>query len=60
MSFEKEVKIALIKKDWTQRELARQMGISIAYLLDLLQGNRTSEERLDQIKDLLKEELQEV
>lgn len=60
MSFEKEVKIALIKKDWTQRELARQMGISIAYLRDLLQGNRTSEERLDQIKDLLKEELQEV
>ena len=60
MSFEKEVKIALIKKDWTQRELARQMGISIAYLRDLLQGNRTSEERLEQIKDLLKEELQEV
>ena len=60
MSFEKEVKIALIKKDWTQRELARQMGISIAYLRDLFQGNRTSEERLDQIKDLLKEELQEV
>lgn len=60
MSFEKEVKIALIKKDWTQRELARQMGISIAYLRDLLQGNRTSEERLEQIKDLLKEELQEI
>lgn len=60
LSFEKEVKIALIKKGWSQRELARQMGITVSYLRDLLKGNRNSEERLNQISELLQKELREV
>lgn len=32
MTLKQEVKIALIQKKWSQRELARQMGISMAYL----------------------------
>ncbi|MBC1937147.1 helix-turn-helix transcriptional regulator [Listeria grandensis] len=53
MSFKDRVKIALVKKGWSQRELARQMDISVAYLQDILKGNRKSEERLKQIHDLL-------
>lgn len=53
MSFKDEVKIALVKKGWSQRELARQMKISVAYLQDILKGNRNSEERIKQIHDLL-------
>ncbi len=53
MNRKKEVKVALIKKGWSQRELARQMGISVAYLQDILNGNRNTEERLRQIDDLL-------
>ncbi|EAD4381150.1 helix-turn-helix transcriptional regulator [Listeria monocytogenes] len=57
MSFKDEVKIALVKKGWSQRELARQMEISAAYLQDILKGNRNSEERIKQIHDLLDLEL---
>lgn len=52
-SFKKTVKIALVEKGWSQRELARQMGITVSYLQDLLNGNRNSLERKQQIKDLL-------
>ncbi|MGM0220026.1 helix-turn-helix domain-containing protein [Enterococcus sp. AZ126] len=52
-SFKKTVKIALVEKGWSQRELARQMGITVSYLQDLLNGNRNSSERKQQIKDLL-------
>lgn len=45
--------MALIPKGWSQRELARQMGITVSYLQDLLNGNRNSEERLKQIEELL-------
>ncbi|MFD1899214.1 helix-turn-helix domain-containing protein [Enterococcus termitis] len=41
-SFKKTVKIALVEKGWSQRELARQMGITVSYLQDLLNGNRNS------------------
>ncbi len=57
VSFKDEVKIALVKKGWSQRELARQMEISAAYLQDILKGNRNSEERIKQIHDLLDLEL---
>ena len=53
MALKNQVKIALIKKGWSQRELARQMGISASYLQDILVGNRTPEQRLKQIEYLL-------
>lgn len=57
MNRKTEVKVALIKKGWSQRELARRVGISVAYLQDILNGNRNTEERLKQIDDLLETKL---
>lgn len=59
MSRKNQVKIALIPKGWSQRELARQMGITVSYLQDLLNGNRNSEERLKQIEELLEIKFEE-
>lgn len=59
MSFEKRVKIALIKKDMTLADLAREMDITRAYLGDLLKGNRQTLDRIAQIKDILKDDLEE-
>ncbi|EMF0058886.1 helix-turn-helix transcriptional regulator [Enterococcus hirae] len=53
MTLKQQVQIALIKKKWSQRELARQMGISMAYLQDILVENRTPIKRLKQIEELL-------
>ena len=53
MSLKNQVKIALIKKGWSQRELARRMDITVSYLQDILNGNRKPEERLKQIEELL-------
>lgn len=53
MSLKKQVAHALIDKDWSQRELARQMNISMAYLQDILLENRKPVERLKQIEELL-------
>ncbi|CAI3316051.1 helix-turn-helix domain-containing protein [Enterococcus cecorum] len=53
MSLKNQVKIALIKKGWSQRELARRMNITVSYLQDILNGNRKPEERYKQIEDLL-------
>ena len=35
MSLKNQVKIALIKKGWSQRELARRMNITVSYLQDI-------------------------
>lgn len=59
MSFEQEVKIALIKKDWTQKDLAEELGITVSYLRDLMKGNRQSEQRIREIKEVLKNELED-
>lgn len=53
MTLKQQVKIALIEKKWSQRELARQMEITMSYLQDILLENRKPEERLKQIEDLL-------
>lgn len=53
MSLKKQVAHALIDKDWSQRELARQMDISMAYLQDILLENRKPVERLKPIEELL-------
>lgn len=59
MSLKDEVKIALIKKGWSQRELARQMNITMSYLADILKENRKPKERLKQIEKLLDIKLNE-
>lgn len=53
MNLKDTVKMALIPKGWSQRELARRMEISMSYLQDILVGNRTPLERLQQIEVLL-------
>lgn len=53
MSLKDEVKIALIKKGWSQRELARQMDITATYLQDILVFKRRPAERLRQMENLL-------
>lgn len=53
MNLKQQVVIALVEKGWSQRELARQMDISMAYLQDILLGNRKPAERLKQIEELL-------
>lgn len=53
MVLKDEVKIALIKKGWSQRELARQMDISMSYLQDILNENRKPVNRLKEIGMLL-------
>lgn len=53
MSLKSEVKIALINKGWSQRELARQMSISAGYLQDILKEHRNPIERLEQMEEML-------
>lgn len=36
----KKVRIALVQREWTQRDLARQVGISAAYLSLVMKGHR--------------------
>lgn len=60
MNLKDQVKIALIKKGWSQRELARQMEITMSYLQDILLGNRKPKERLEQIEELLGIKIEEV
>lgn len=48
-----QVKVALTKKQMTQAELANILGISGAYLSDLLNGRRKSKKQIDLIKTVL-------
>lgn len=52
-NLEIEVFAALRKRDQNYKWLANQMGISQAYLSDILKGQRNPTGRIDQIKDLL-------
>ena len=53
MTLKQQVLIALVKKGWSQRELARQMGISITYLRDIFIEKRKPKERLKQIEEVV-------
>lgn len=55
MTFEKQVKIALIKKEWTQRRLAEELGISRVYLYEVLKYPKSPQLR-KQIKEILADE----
>ena len=53
LDFKKQVRIQLIHKDMTMKDLADEMGISVSYLSELLNGTRTNQTQLDKIKYLL-------
>lgn len=47
--FEKTVKKALIDRDMTMGTLADRLGISIAYVSDLIKGKRSNKGQIDRI-----------
>ena len=53
MTLKQQVVIALVRKGWSQRELARRMKISMSYLQDILKENRKPKDRLEEIEELL-------
>lgn len=53
LSFEEQIKISMKRKGYTYQKLADEMGISIGYVSDIIKGNRTNAERLEQIKNIL-------
>ena len=53
-AFEIEVTTKLIKLKKSKGWLAEQVGISPAYLSDILHGNRIAEDRVRQIRKVLK------
>lgn len=55
--FGKEVEKALIDKDMDKGDLAKAIGISQAYLTDILKGTRNGTERKKQIAEYLKIDL---
>lgn len=52
-SFGMDVKIALMKRDITMTEFAKTLGISLAYLSDILSGKREAVEQKKRIAKLL-------
>jgi len=52
-TFEKEVRKALIDKEMSITELAQQLGITAAYLYDILKGNRTGKKQKKKIVQIL-------
>lgn len=51
--FEKQVRHALIDHNMTMKELAEQLGISVAYLYDIIAGARKAEHQKQRIRQLL-------
>lgn len=51
--FQIAVKTALIKKQMTSKALAEEIGISPAYLSDIIRGNRKAEDYRQKIKEIL-------
>lgn len=51
--FKKSVRIRLIELNMTMGNLAEELGISISYLSELLNGTRTNQDQIQRIKDYL-------
>lgn len=51
--FEKAVRKALIDRDKTLSWLARELGITLPYLYDILRGNRKAKEQREKINRIL-------
>lgn len=47
--FEKEMRKALIDRDLTIKDLSKELGISQAYLYDILKGNRPGAKHKEKI-----------
>lgn len=52
-NFELLVKTQLIKKSLTISKIAQEMGISVAYLSDIIRGNRKSLSRKQELCKIL-------
>ena len=53
MDFRQKVKIRLIQKGWTQKDLADELGLSQVYVNMLLRGARKSEVQKRRIEKVL-------
>ena len=53
MDFRQKVKIRLIQKGWTQKDLADELGLSQVYVNMLLRGARKSELQKRRIEKVL-------
>lgn len=51
-----EVRKTLLEKGLTLTYLAEKLGVSLPYVSDILKGNRKPEEKIQQIKQILKME----
>lgn len=51
--FRKEVKVCLIRKGWTQADLAEALGVSTVYVNMLLRGARRNTAQIKKIKEVL-------
>lgn len=52
-ALKKEILKALIDRDWTPTDLAKEMGITRQYLNDLLNFRRGTVARMEEIKKIL-------
>lgn len=53
LTFEQKAKIQMIKKNLTLQDIADELGISKAYVSDILKGNRNPEDKKQQIIEFL-------
>lgn len=53
MNFKRKVMIELVKRDMNMTSLAKELGLTVSYVSELLKGTRVNEERIQQIKEYL-------
>ena len=53
MNFKRKVMIELVKRDMNMTSLAKELGVTVSYVSELLKGTRVNEERIQQIKKYL-------
>lgn len=53
LTLEEKILVAMKRKGYTYQKLADEMGISLGYTYDIIKGNRTNNERLEQILEIL-------
>lgn len=53
LTLEEKILVAMKRKGYTYQKLADEMGISLGYTYDIIKGNRTNNERLEQILKIL-------
>lgn len=53
LSLEEKIIVAMKRKGYTYQKLANEIGVSTSYVYDIAKGNRTSAERLEQIRKIL-------